>query len=142
MANAVANGAHIVNPASGTKLSPGLAVQRFDWLNAADLQRVLEAGPFDMVLGAALQFESWWDKLWPLLEKLASSQSTRLVLVHTTGNIVVPAAAALCEVRRKSGKIFGMVTRQNEFMSDFEVVELVARAPGASNCRSQHQGEL
>jgi predicted nicotinamide N-methyase len=143
MANSVSNGIPIADSQSGASAVAGLTVQKFDWSDVTDLERILDAGPFDLVLGAALQFESRWDELWPLLQRLSSSaQSPRIVLVHTTNSIEVPAAVQLCEVSRTSGKEFGMVTRQNDLMSDFEVVELAEAGAVACTQHTDAHAEL
>jgi len=57
-ANAAMNGARV-----GTGL--------FDWLNDTHVDGFADQAPWDFVVGAALQFESWADRMWDVLATLA-----------------------------------------------------------------------
>ena len=118
-------------------LSDQVEVRRLDWHSDEDIQQAVRAngGPFDVVLGSALQFERWESRLWPLLAALTHSgvhgQRSIIALAHTTGAIPAPSAAELTEgggrfeeIERVSGLAFGLRTRWNESESDFEVVLL------------------
>ena len=106
------------------------------------------SGPFDMVLGAALQFERWQHShLWRTLrlltrrppfdsregqtanEELTAALGPSIVaLAHTAGALETPPLeSGFVEVERISGLRYGMRTRWREDMSDFEIVLLERR---------------
>ena len=99
---------------------------------------MLAHGPFDLVLGAALQYEEWWERLWVVLARTLQSGGGdgRAVLVHTVGTIQPPVA--FCVLERVGGESFGMLARDGRdhgselgTFSDFELVRVgLRRADG------------
>ena len=118
-ANAALNGADVT-------------VRRVDWEDHEALRRaVAEHGPFDLVLGAALHFETWHASLWGVLEQLLPHGRGRVALAHTQGSIATPDPwGRFAEAERLPGTTFGMHTAHSEETSDFEVV-LVDQISGA-----------
>mmetsp|Transcript_11870 Transcript_11870/g.25686 ORF Transcript_11870/g.25686 Transcript_11870/m.25686 type:complete len:378 (-) Transcript_11870:379-1512(-) len=108
-------------------------VARFDWDDDDGLKRVAAMGPFDLIIGAALQFEKWLPRMWYVLEVLTDKSDTctadtgtgaLVALSHTTGSLPEPPAPfAITE--RVSGLDFGMHTAWSEVESDFEVLCLL-----------------
>ena len=119
-------------------LSEAVTVHKLDWMEDADIESAVAANggePFDVVLGAALQFEKWESRLWHVLEKLthggrrADGTRALVALAHTTGALPTPPAEAhFEELERVSGVALGFPTRWRSDESDFEVVVLVRRA--------------
>jgi hypothetical protein len=103
-----------------------LRTHKLDWHNDDDVAGLAsEHGPFDLVIGAALQFETWQEtRLWSVLEALTSAGSA-VALAHTLGVIdAPPTGSPFVEVTRISGLTYGLRTRWNRNESDFEIVLL------------------
>lgn len=125
-------------------------VQPLDWYDDASIAAAIAdggPGPFDLVLGAALQFEQWQERLWSVLERLTIAPSTApdagdescaeggsrggdhagslVALSHTIGAIQSPpVSVAFVEVERVPGAPrYGMTSRWSG-ESEFEVVLL------------------
>ena len=125
-------------------------VQPLDWYDDASIAAAIAdggPGPFDLVLGAALHFEKWQERLWTVLERLTIAPSTApdagdescaeggsrggdhagslVALSHTIGAIQSPPlSVAFVEVERVPGAPrYGMTSRWNG-ESEFEVVLL------------------
>ncbi|KOO26986.1 capsular polysaccharide synthesis, partial [Chrysochromulina tobinii] len=115
-----------------------IAVQPLDWYDDASIAAAIAdggPGPFDLVLGAALQFEQWQEHLWSVLERLTIAPSTApdagdescaeggsrggdhagslVALSHTIGAIQSPPlSVAFVEVERVPGAPrYGMTSR-------------------------------
>ncbi|KAL1525265.1 hypothetical protein AB1Y20_020130 [Prymnesium parvum] len=102
--------------------------QRFDWHNDSELQHLLQhAAPFTAVLGAALMFEGWTQRMWTVLRRLTeASPGAVIVLAHSTGSLKAPPDDFVEE--RVSGIRYGMHTAWNDHESDFELQILRRRA--------------
>lgn len=115
-------------------LSGVVRARRLDWQSDADVQAAVDAngGPFDLVLGASLQFERWGEggrRLWRVLDALTHARSV-VALAHTAGALPQPpedGTSRLVERRRYGGVEFGFGTRWSADVSDFEVVVLAGR---------------
>lgn len=148
LATDVANRSLALATANAALSDAPVEVGALDWNDAAAVQRVAARGPFELVTGAALQFESWENgQLWSVLEQLtrapsvstdgASANGVRatgegggslVALAHTIGAIrSPPPSSGLVEVRRIPGTAYGMSTRWAASESDFEVVLLTRR---------------
>jgi SAM-dependent methyltransferase len=121
----------------------GVPAERFhvaalDWHADADVDNAAASGPFDLVLGGALQFEKWEARLWDVLARLtappaaaapdaasraAGAAGSVVALAHTVGAIGRPPLAFV-ELGRLAGGAYGMHTTWSETDSDFEVVVL------------------
>ena len=110
-----------------------IAVRKLDWGDDEDLAAAVSAngGPFDLVLGAALQFEKWEKRLPAALAALthAGRRGRRSIVAfaHTAGAsaaTVEGSGARFEQLERSSGLAHGLHTRWSEAESDFEVVVL------------------
>ena len=62
-------------------------VEPFDYLNDGDVDRLVAAGPYDAIVGAALQFEQWpQGRMWHVLRRLTSPPRTAVEAVGTTAD--------------------------------------------------------
>jgi predicted RNA methylase len=104
-----------------------LQTMRFEWESDSELQAVLQAGPYVAVLGAALQFEKWADRMWQVLRALTdSSPGATIALVHTAGSL--GKASDDFDEERVPGLHYGMHTAWRGDESDYEVVVLRRRS--------------
>ena len=106
-------------------LDDAVTTATLDWDDDAALAQAAAAhGPFDLVLGAALQFETWQGRLAGVLAALLKPGG-RAVLAHTIGGLAsLPAGGVLWEEARTPALAFGMHTAHSREASDFEVVLL------------------
>lgn len=115
-ANAALNGVHA-----------SMRAQKLDWLADESVGAVAaEHGTFDLVLGAALQFETWEMRRWSVLRRLTHPGSI-VALAHTTGALRGPEdvdGSGFVELERISGLAFGLHTRWSQNDADFEIVLL------------------
>lgn len=108
--------------------------QRLDWLADSSVEAIAaQHGTFDLVLGAALQFETWEARLWSVLRAITHPGSI-VALAHTTGVVfgahafssdeegAVVEESGFHELKRISGLSFGFHTRWAQDVSDFEIV--------------------
>jgi len=68
--------------------------RQYDWddeAGAEDLRRT--HGPFDLVIGAALQYETWEDRLWTTLSSLAGMRTPKRPATSPQGDRDPPALA-------------------------------------------------
>jgi predicted nicotinamide N-methyase len=150
VAAAVAGAAHVLSTdalnrslalSAANAALAGVPESRFhlslaDFMVDADVSRLAELGPYDLIMGAALQFERWEDRLWPVLERLSAPASsgahaqttstcvtsgTIVALAHTLGAIAEPPPPFKL-VDRVPGTAFGMRTKWSRHETDFEVV--------------------
>lgn len=94
------------------------------------LRSQLAQGPFDAILGAALQFERWADRMWTVLRALTDDRpGATIALVHSVGSLGGPTAD-FEEVARVNGMRYGMHTAWDDRESDFELQILTRRQAG------------
>ena len=117
----------------GAQCDGSLEAALFDWDDGEVAARsfAAEYGPFDTILGAALQFETWEDQLWPVLTALAdggrehggAGTVTTVALATTAGALSAPERAqhGWALEQRVSGDAFGMVDLRGG-QSEFEVM--------------------
>ena len=75
---------------------------------------MLADGPYVAVLGAALQFERWHDRMWHVLRALSEQNpAVTIALAHAVGGLR-PPADGFEEVERVSGMAYGMHTAYAE----------------------------
>jgi len=135
--NAAANGV----PVSLDKVRPGhITPAIVDWHSDATVAMVVARhGPADVVLGAALKFETWAGRLWGVLGTLTGSRPrATAALVHTAGVVgrcVGGTVSPDCEVaagwrvaRRVPGDAHGMAALHGG-PSEFDVAVLESSAP-------------
>ncbi len=126
-----------------TGVGDRVEVVQFDWegegagWEAAARSLAAEHGPFDAILGAALQFETWEERLWPTLTALARgagggegsgwAREITVALATTAGALPAPPQQSGWSVREViSGDGFGMSDLRGG-PSEFEVMHLMLR---------------
>ena len=117
--------------------------RRVEWALATARDFAVRHGPFDAIIGAALQFETWEDRLWPTIVALASAtsesagdngrerRSVTVALATTTGALSIPPSPPSSAspsvdwtlLERCSGDRFGMSDLRGG-PSEFEVVHM------------------
>eukprot|EP01046_Picozoa_sp_COSAG06_P040017 COSAG06_NODE_4798_length_3945_cov_19.107644_1_plen_425_part_00 len=135
-----------------TGVGDRVEVVQFDWegegagWEAAAASFAAEHGPFDAILGAALQFETWEERLWPTLTALAAgtagtgtggeegsgggAREVTVALATTAGALKAPQQQSVMgwSVTQEviSGDGFGMGDLRGG-PSEFEVMHLTLR---------------
>jgi hypothetical protein len=67
-------------------------VEPFDYLNDGDVDRLVAAGPYDAIVGAALQFEQWpQGRMWHVLQRLTSPPRITTDYTHARRTVVIMA---------------------------------------------------
>jgi predicted nicotinamide N-methyase len=135
-----------------TGVGDRVEVVQFDWegdgagagWEVAAASFAAEHGPFDAILGAALQFETWEERLWPTLTALAAAgtagtgggegsgggpREVTVALATTAGALQAPQQQSGWSVTQEaiiSGDGFGMGDLRGG-PSEFEVMHLTLR---------------
>ena len=124
-------------------VSDRVSTLRLDWDDDAAVDRAASRGPFDLLLGAALQPERWEQRLWTVVGRLlgggggGAARRPAVVLAHSAGAIGSPPHSSGLQLgARVPGVALGLHTRWKPAWSDFELVELLhdVRAGAQHGC--------
>lgn len=100
----------------------------------------LQLSPFAVILGSALQFERWTQRLWTVLRLLTdSSPSTIIALAHSVNSL--PSPPEDFHEERVSGIRYGMHTEWTMDESDFEV-QVLSRVFPPTDLTDSHPSKV